>query len=263
LITKRTILPWLFVFIAVFLSSAGRAEISINEKGKWKRIIPGLEMRVIKITAERGPADIYAFRIDQKKLSIRVVDSRDYQQKRLSVRSMTEVSGAVLAINGGFFDTEEKHLGLLVRDGKTVSPYLKRDWGIFFMKKNRPFIIHSRKYKKDKGITQAVQVGPRLISRGKVLKLKKQFSRRSAVGIDGKERIILLVSGKNPDQGILGLTELAELMGLSLKKGGLGCQYALNLDGGASTQLYVNTDTFTLNLPGRWAVSNGLGVFRK
>lgn len=263
MIAKRTILPWLFVFFAVFLSSAGRAEISINEKGTWKQIIPGLELRVIKITAERGPVDIYAFRIDPKKLSVRVVDSRDYQQKRLAVRSMAEMSGAVLTINGGFFDTEEKHLGLLIRNGKTVSPYLKRDWGIFFIKNNRPSIIHSRKYKKDRGITQAVQVGPRLISRGKILKLKKQSSRRSAVGIDGKERIIFLVSGKSPAQGMLDLTELAELMGLSLKKGGLGCQYALNLDGGASTQLYVKTDTFTLNLPGRWAVSNGLGVFKK
>ena len=258
----KSILFFLILF-SLFISKGSSAEILINEKGKWEGLISGLEYRIIKITAEKGPSDIFSLRVNPKKLNIKVLDSRDYGQKRLTVKTMAMNANAIAVINGGFFDTDDNHLGLLIRDSKVVSPYKKRDWGIFMMKNGRPYIIHSRSYKEDKEITQAVQVGPRLISRGRIMKLKRQFSRRSAVGIDNKGRVVFLVSGKTMDGGVMSLLELAELMGLPEARGGLGCKYALNLDGGASTQLYIEINNFRRNLPGGWAVSNSIGVFLK
>ena len=251
----------LLIFFSLSFSSTSLAEINIIEKGKWKRLIPGLEYKLTKASAEKGSVDIYSLRVNPKKLSIRVLDSRDFGQKKLRVKNIAENTGAIIAINGGFFDTDDNHLGLLIRDGDTVSRYIKRDWGIFIIKNGKPYIIHSRNYRKNKDITQAVQVGPRLISEGRIMKLKKQFSRRSAVGIDRSGKVVFVVSGNNYNEGVMSLLELAEFMRLPESKGGLECRYALNLDGGASTQLYMNVNNFHLDLPGGWAVSNSIGVF--
>jgi exopolysaccharide biosynthesis protein len=254
-----------FVGILVFFFFFGslQAWVFIEKRGDWKEIAPGIEYNVFSISAEKGLVDIHSLRINPKKVKIRVLNSPDYRQKRSTVKELAQKSGAIAVINGGFFDTEDNHLGLLIRDGETVSRYLKRDWGIFMIKNDKPFIIHSADFIMSGDITQAVQVGPRLIAGRKIPKLKKQFSRRSAVGIDKKGYLVLLVSGNSSETGILDLTELAQFMEIPRRRGGLGCSYALNLDGGASTQLYVKTENFSLDLPGLSAVTNGIGVFQK
>ena len=247
------------ILIFFFFFGSSQAWVFIEKKGNWKEIAPGVEYAVFSITVEKGLVDIHSLRINPQKVKIRVLNSPDYRQKRSTVKELAQKGGAIAVINGGFFDTEDNHLGLLIRDGETISRYLKRDWGIFMIKNGRPAIIHSRDFVMSSNITQAVQVGPRLIAGRKIPKLKKQFSRRSAVGIDKKGNLILLVS----ETGILGLTELAEFMEMPRRRGGLGCSYALNLDGGASTQLYVKTENFSLDLPGLSPVTNGIGVFQK
>jgi uncharacterized protein YigE (DUF2233 family) len=80
----------------------------------------------------------------------------------------------------------------------------------------------------------AIQAGPRLVVNGKVPKLKSEISQKTAIGINRKGEVILLTT-LYP----FSVNELAKLMAKPESKGGLGCRYALNLDGGSSSQLYA------------------------
>ena len=92
----------------------------------------------------------------------------------------------------------------------------------------RATLVHTRSYRPRRNTEFAIQAGPRLVVKGKALKLKAQYARRTALGIERGGRHVLLVVV----QEAIKTETLAALM---LK---LGCHQALNLDGGSSTQLW-------------------------
>ena len=104
-----------------------------------------------------------------------------------------------------------------------------------------------------------MQCGPRLVVKGEVTRLKKQYARRSCVGLDGVGRILLVAT----DGSTMDATYLARVLAAPEEKSGLGCRDAMNLDGGGSTQLYVGYRGFRLDLRGAWPVPDGLGVFAR
>jgi uncharacterized protein YigE (DUF2233 family) len=194
--------------------------------------------------------------VDLRRCRLRVLDARQFAMARADVKTLAEKTKAVAMVNGGFFGTDGKPLGLVISDGKQTNRLLKRDWGVFFVKDNRASIVHSRNYKSNPRVTQALQVGPRLVVNGKRVKLKPQSARRTALGIMKDGRVVLLVS-----EGELSLTQLAETMRVPESQGGLDCPNALHLDGGGSSQMFVQTPQLQLNVEGSWNVPNGVGVF--
>jgi uncharacterized protein YigE (DUF2233 family) len=83
--------------------------------------------------------------------------------------------------------------------------------------------------------------------------LKPQRAERTAVCAEGSV-IVLVISTKAET------TAFARFLAEPLEKGGLGCEVALNLDGGPSTQLVVKLPGLALSLPGGWGVPNALVV---
>jgi uncharacterized protein YigE (DUF2233 family) len=88
----------------------------------------------------------------------------------MEIRLLAKKSQALAAINGGFFTPEYRPLGLLIVDGKEVNPLRRADWGVFLIQENRPRIIHTNEFQNDRGISQAMQVGPRLVVNGRELR---------------------------------------------------------------------------------------------
>jgi uncharacterized protein YigE (DUF2233 family) len=88
----------------------------------------------------------------------------------------------------------------------------------------------------------AFQSAPLLVANGQRRRLPTKswkVDRRSAVCIDRQKRIVLMATS-----GLInGLSfyELSLLMAMSVKRGGLGCHWGLNLDGGSSAQWAVKT----------------------
>ncbi len=242
----------LFLLFFLLLISQG------GEASSWRLLEKGLSYKKIEIKkrSSKIPSAVHVFKIDPKRFDFRIVTAAP--ETYATVRRMAEASGAVIAVNANFFDPEGKPLGLLIDQGKQLNP--KKDiswWGIFYIDRKIPHIVHSNQWKSSRSISTAVQAGPRLVVNGKIPRLKKDSSQKTAVGIT-KSGDVILATTLFP----LEITELARLMGRSEAKGGLGCLNALNLDGGSSSQLYAKIGSFELRLPSYIGVPVGLGVFR-
>jgi uncharacterized protein YigE (DUF2233 family) len=159
-----------------------------------------------------------------------------------------------VAFNGGFFDTDWRPLGLRIAAGKTLIGLRPRvDWGVLVLRDERAQIVHSREFRPDPAIEQAIQVGPRLLVDGQPLRLKPQVSRRTAVALDRDGRTLTVVVTRVAASA----QALAELLAR------LGFHSALMLDGGPSSQLSAALGGLELDLRGGYAVPDALVVRRR
>ena len=104
------------------------------------------------------------------------------------------------------------------------------------------------------------QSGPLLVDPGGVFGIgSNDFNRvpRSAVCVAGDKVVFAVVEGG------LSLFELAKLLIASPAQGGFGCERALNLDGGPSTQASLAAGNGTFEVAGKWNVLSALGVRRR
>lgn len=251
-------------WVAFCLALAGALVVRTRVEASppvWQKIEEGLESATLRCNGPPCQSSIRLriLRVDPEKFAIRVIDARALGTDRLEVKEMARKTQALAVINGGFFLPDYRPLGLLVVEGKEVNPLRKTDWGVFIMQENRPRILHTRDYAQEKGVTQALQVGPRLVVDGRELRLKKQVARRSAVGVNGKGQV-LLVHTEDTDAYA---QDLARIFYLPEKEGGLECTDALTLDGGPSAQMYADYKSLKIDLPGGWPVPNGIGVFKR
>jgi hypothetical protein len=165
--------------------------------------------------------------------------------------ALREETGAYAAVNGGFFDEEWRPLGLRITGGKMVVALRPRvDWGVLVLRRGRAAIVHSREFRADPGIEQAIQVGPRLLVAGQPLRLKPQAARRTAVALDREGRFLTLVA----TYASADAQRLAELLAT------LGFDSALMFDGGPSSQLSAALGNLHLDLRGGYAVPDVLLV---
>lgn len=193
-----------------------------------------------------------------------VVRAQDLGSPRTSVRSMAISSKATACINANFFDTRGSPLGLVISNGRTYQKMHKIGGvltGIFSISRSGPEITH-RDLFVGKDAVEATQSGPRLIEKGILtagLKEGASYSRRSAVCLDAQNNIIFATSGG----GIRG-TPLNDFA-LLLKSAPLMCVDALNLDGGGSAQLYINSpkDEEPIFVQGNDEVPVGLCIFKR
>ena len=225
---------WVAIVVFASLVLGGIVGRASAEDGqiRFQKIVDGLERRSFSWQPPSGgPAvEVHAFRVDPKTHRFRVVRAKD--GLRDSVHSIARKSGLFLAVNASYFDENDKPLGLLIDQGKKIQGLRNVDWGVFQVSSaGEASIVHTRDYTYSKRIDAALQAGPRLVVDGKALKLKPQIARRTAVCVDARGRVVLLVT-----EGGVFLQDLAELLMKPAGRGGLECQNALNLDGGPSTQ---------------------------
>jgi uncharacterized protein YigE (DUF2233 family) len=113
----------------------------------------------------------------------------------------------VFAMNAGMYHADFSPVGLLVQDGREVSPLnLSTDAGNFFLKPNgvflvsragRPRVVESSEYPAlSKGVRLATQSGPLLLRRGRVHSafIPDSDSRkiRNGVGVSGHTAIFVI-----------------------------------------------------------------------
>lgn len=194
--------------------------------------------------------------IEPGRFRLQMLDARSSDQVALTARSFAELHGAAAVVNGSFFLQDRTPLGLVVADGVQLNPLRKADWGVFYVSDGRARLVHTRDYDPQTDVEQAIQAGPRLVVEGQPLELKPQVARRTFLGIDEAGRIYL---GATVD-GAAHLGRLAEVLSLPPARGGLGLSYALNLDGGPSTQLYAERGDLHLDIRGQ-AVPIAVAVF--
>jgi exopolysaccharide biosynthesis protein len=183
------------------------------------------------------------------------------------LQDIAKRNGAILAINGTFFDAYtdsdyKKPYGFLVNDGKLLVNNSERRATFTFDNNHYAELIagqdFSQRYQ-DGNMDGALQAGPRLIVNGKIAldvqaegfrdpKILTGGGARSALGITKSHELILLTSNGAT------IPQLAEMMRQA------GAHQAMILDGGASSGLYYNGKYLTK--PGR-LISNAILVKHK
>ena len=132
----------------------------------WQKIDEGFETRSMQVNGSPYQTFIKlrVLRVDLEQFQVRVLDSRAFATDRLPIKVLAKKTQALAAINVGFFLPDYRPLGLLIVDGQEVNPLRNADWGVFLIQGNRPRMIHTKEFQNDRTISQALQVGPRLVA---------------------------------------------------------------------------------------------------
>lgn len=236
-------LRWFFLLFFLLAGAEAKAY-------DWRLIDNGLAYTTFQ--------NIHAFRIDPNLIRFSVVRAKDFRKQVSTAEEMASQTGAILVINGGFFSPEQESLGLLIRNGKILNPMHKTPWwAVFQIYGKRGVITPYHAFNTSRETEMAIQAGPRLLINRSIPQMKFSVARRSGIGIQPDGRIVLVLS---EDTG-LSLLAFAKLFQKPESEGGFGCVDALNLDGGGSSQLYIDWNDFRLNVQGTSYIPNGIALY--
>ncbi len=238
-----------FIFITICLLVSFSAQ-ALN----WQNLQTGLDYTKINVVYSGTPVNIHALKVNLTQLQVKPI----FTPARSFVKSMAISHDALAVINANFFEPSGKPLGLLIADQAELNPFKDISWwSVLCIKNNTAQIFHASVYQKDQ-CDAAIQAGPRLVIQGAVPKLKENISKKSAVGLNAKGELVIIMT-----ENVLPISLFAEVLRVKEAEGGFELVDVLNLDGGSSTQIYVNTTNFTLDIPNFVQVPVGLAVFNR
>ncbi|GAC1555524.1 MAG: phosphodiester glycosidase family protein [Herpetosiphon sp.] len=204
----------------------------------WQTVGDGMQYRRMLLQAEGRTGRIVGIRLDPARYKIRVAYDRLHPG---SIHEWATAIKPVAMINGGYFDAQYKATALVIIDGIVSGASYDGFGGMVVVNPQGRFELRSlRKQPFDAAepLQQAMQSTPMLIQPGGVvadIKMDQVRARRTVVARDRTGRILLMVS----DWADFSLWELA----VGLKGSDLDLDAALNLDGGRSSGLYLQTST--------------------
>jgi uncharacterized protein YigE (DUF2233 family) len=227
----------------------------------WIQIERGLEYREVRLGFSSAQS-IFQLRCDPALTRLGLINAADYRQKSLKVEELAARSHCWAAVNGGYFDGDDKAMGYQ-RDWKRVLSNVTRSAGLFggvFVVGPRGPELLGREDFTPGSYSFAMQCGPRLIYKGDYVKgiHTDRPTRRTGIGVDRKGRIFLYATGVAA-HFTFAQTQ-AWLCGPSTQ-GGLQAWGVLNLDGGSSTQMSVQARKVTQEIVGWAGVPVAIGVF--
>jgi Phosphodiester glycosidase len=250
---RCTVRRILVVGVLAALLAVGHAGVG-SGRGKPPRFItvaPGIAHATFQAHPEDAEAfSGHAFNVDLAVADLRLIPAGGPSSRR-TVAEIVAPYPAIVAINASFFDADGRAMGLAVDEGRVMAGSKRRSWGAILIDDRKARIVLGAEIKDDHAHRLVVQGIPRLVVAGKVQPLKPQVAERTAVCAMGSA-VVFVVSTKAET------TRFARFLAAPPDQGGLGCQDALNLDGGPSTQLVVKLPALTLSVPGGWGVPNAL-----
>ncbi len=238
--------------------------LTITDLGNWRAIQKGAEFR--KVIFERAEPhhliDLKIARFDTRWIVPRIVRSLQYNLRGADVKTLAEKSGAMGMINANYFDEKGRPLGFLKTGTNEVNPHISKSslyTGIFGIKDRLPLIIHRDRFSSPQ-VDEGLQAGPLLLTQETALSVMRgagKQSRRSLIGIDKEQRLIIAVTDSL--LGGLSWVELQEFFGSGQWL--VITTDLLNLDGGGSAQLYLKAAHLEEHVPGTTDVPVAVGFF--
>lgn len=217
----------------------------------WYSGSPGVEVRYEDWKSPGNNEDtitIVRFDLHHIKLSVAYQPSQP-----LSMSEWMQKEHATAIINGGYFDNQNNATALVISNGQSFGTSYNGFGGMLSVDNNGHIDLRSLRQHpynpNNDQLQQATQSSPMLVLNDKATQFNADAasSRRSVVAIDQQGRLLFIAS----PSAAFSLGELEDL----LVNSDLSINRALNLDGGASTGLYLNTknqqvtiDAFT-NMP--------------
>ena len=213
---------------------------------------PGIRHMRLVVGDTRAFVEVYV--ADLARVGLVAVDARIDGRIVATVDLLRQEVDAYVAVNGTFFDGQQRPLGLLISGGVELSRLRDADWGVVYVQRGVVDLVHTRDFRPSPSIDFAVQCGPRVVIDGKPPRLKTQVARRTGICILGPRRVALFVVDTPIEANAL-----AAWLATSEDRDGLGCTDALLLDGGPSTQLDDRTQLHP-TVPGGWPVPNAVAL---
>lgn len=216
-------------------SAPGATPLGAQYDGEWKPAMPGVEYQLAEVTVNERKELVLMARIDPSQSNLRV----HYDPSRpRSVRDWQIETQAGLIINGGFFNDKNQATGLVIADGAPAGKSYRGFGGMFSVGQDgAPAVqwLRDVPYRAEDAIVQAVQGFPMLVVNGERIEAMDdngERNRRSFVALDAQGRVLLGVT----QMAQWTLTDLANYLAGTES---LGVVNALNLDGGASSGLWM------------------------
>jgi len=227
---------------------------------RMTRVEPGLSVGVVAYPP--FGIRIHVFDFARDRFVLRVAE----QRAETGNRAPEFLAGKddVFVINGGYFERTRRgklsSSGLLIVDGQIVAREHERAGsGVVTSGRDGIGITYRKNFTDRSGVSHALQAGPILVDPGGIkgiYKVDKRYN-RSALCLRGSSFTAFVVEGG------ISLFQLADLLSLPEAEGGFGCDIAINLDGGPSTQAALRAGSAQAEIPGEWTVHNALIVSRK
>lgn len=184
-----------------------------------------------------GPAEVELKLVffDAAKGDLRIID----QPQRSGAGSLGDAmraSNAIAGCNAGYFSPDFAPLGLVISNGTRVGSFQKSSLlgGVVLVRKGRPTLLWRDEFTEQKGITELVQAGPRLVNGGKPVAGLEATKRRARTFIltdcAGKWAIGICDRAS--------LRELSDILATPAVFPEMEVERALNFDGGSSTGLW-------------------------
>lgn len=225
---------------------------------------PHTGMRLLHRTAS-GPVELWALEVDlcARGISLRATAEDERKQKTSSFAGEVDAQAAV---NGGFFSYEDYYPGgLAIGDGVAWNEDTTTHSSLIFGRDNAQLRAESEDLTSyENWMHEAVSGYPRIVVDGDV---PSSFSRgdcddrhpRTAAGLSRDRQTLYLVTLDGRSGDSIGATceELGEVLA------GLGAEWAVNLDGGGSTTLWIDSKG-VVNNPSDGSertVGNHLGIW--
>lgn len=240
--------------------------LTVTETGSWRSVGKGVEQRKIAFLRSEPnyTMELKLLRLDPQIISARLLSSSDMQAKSATAQSFVEMSGAIAAVNGNYFDERGRPLAYLKIGDKEINRLVSKHalyTGTFAIIDGNPMVLHRDEFTPAQA-RDALQSGPLLLNRGTAVQTMPglgRYARRSVLGIDKAGRIVIAVT--DAVIGGLSFVELQELF--SNSKWQLDTPELLNLDGGGSAQLYFKLGRAEESVPGTSEVPIAIGFFVK
>jgi hypothetical protein len=200
----------------------------------WRALRPGIELAQGNVEMGGSVDWLTLVRIAPAQAVFRV---RYAPGAPLRVRAWQAATGSRIVINAGFFTADHTATGLLIADGQVHGRSYTGFGGMFSVRDGQPALrwLATQPYRPDQRITQAVQSFPMLAHDGGAISSIPEDgsrNRRSFIAVDRQARVVMGVT----TAPIWTLTGLAAYL---VEQSGLDLSEALNLDGGASSGLWI------------------------
>jgi len=225
---------------ALVLTADGTPHIAVFEADAWVQALDGTKFPLAGLNQARGPNELVLYTPTFEAATRTFAPGRQVVVGglELPIRPNRAYTGQIRAIVGGEADLVIPEDGAILSGGGEAATFLER----LEVGENLSFRFG---LKPDVGeIVQAVGGGPRLVRDGRVsieaeaegigAAFVTTRHPRTAVGFNEQKFFWVTVDGRQPGYSV-GMT-LPELAALMVE---LGCQQALNLDGGGSTTFWV------------------------
>ena len=226
------------------------AVLAAGQRARPSEIAPGLSYRIVEVPKYGLKIHLWAF--DRARVHLRTAVQTS--ETGNTIEAFVGGPDDVLAVNGGFFEKDGgdrlSPSGLLIIGGKQVAPEHDRAGsGILYEGRSGIAIAYRQSAPDRNEMRSALQAGPILVepdgrSGIRSSKNDKRYD-RTAVCLRGDSVLVIVVEGG------LTLLDLAQLLSTPQPAGGIGCNIAISLDGGGSTQALFRSGNHRLLIPGQ------------